>query len=64
MTNVCFAESIKLGQGNRDQLGYHDGLGHISLPSTFVLITKSLYEPSMLKTSTLSYTRGGIIINH
>ena len=32
---------------------YHVGLGHISLPNYFVLIVKSLYEPSMLKTLTL-----------
>ena len=25
MTNVCFAETIKLGHGNRDRLGYHGG---------------------------------------
>ena len=25
MTNVCFAEIIKLGHGNRDRLGYHYG---------------------------------------
>ena len=31
-------------------------LGHISLPNTFVLIAKSLYEPSMLKTSLISFT--------
>ena len=29
---------------------HYVGLGHISLPNTFVLIVKSLYEPSMLKT--------------
>ena len=23
MTNVCFAEAIKLGHGNEDRLGYH-----------------------------------------
>ena len=28
---------------------HHVVLGHISLPNTFVLIAKSLYEPSMLK---------------
>ena len=43
---------------------HYDGLGHISLTNSFVLIDKSLYDPSMLKTSTLSYTRGGIVINH
>ena len=31
------------------------GLGHISLPNSFVLIDKS---------SSLSHTRGGIVINH
>ena len=25
VTNVCFAEAIKLGHGNRDRLGYHGG---------------------------------------
>ena len=25
MTNVCFAEAIKLGHGNGDQLGNQDG---------------------------------------
>ena len=40
------------------------GLGHISLPYSFVLIVKSLYEPSMLKTSSLLHTRGCIVINH
>ena len=25
MANVCFAEPIKLGHGNGDRLGYHDG---------------------------------------
>ena len=43
---------------------YHVGLGHISLPNSFVLIVKSLYEPSMLKTSSLLHTRGCIVINH
>ena len=33
------------------------------MPNPFVLIVKNLYEPSMLKTSTLSHTRGGIVIN-
>ena len=46
-------------------LGVHYvGLGHISLTNSFVLIAKSLYEPSMLKTSTPSHTRGSILINH
>ena len=40
------------------------GLGHISLSNSFVLIVKSLYDPIMLKTSSLSHTRGGIVINH
>ena len=35
---------------------HHVGLGHISLPNSFVLIIKSLYEPSMLKTSLISFT--------
>ena len=39
---------------------HHVGLGHVSLPNIFVLIDKSLYDSSMLKTSTLSHTRGGI----
>ena len=43
---------------------HYVGLGQISLPNSFVLIVKSLYEPSMLQTSTLSHTRGGIVINH
>ena len=43
---------------------HYVGLGHISLPNSFVLIVKSLYEPSMLKTSSLSHTWGGIVINH
>ena len=43
---------------------HHDGLGHISLPNTFVLISKSLYEPSLLKNSSLSYTQDSIVINH
>ena len=30
---------------------HHVGLGHISLPNSFVLIDKSLYEPSPSKTS-------------
>ena len=64
VTNVCFAEAIKLGHGNGDRLGNHDGLGHISLSNTLVLIAKSLYEPRMLKTSSLSHTRGSIVINH
>ena len=25
MTNVCFAEAIKLGHGNGDRLGYYGG---------------------------------------
>ena len=25
ITNVCFAEAIKLGHGNGDRLGYHGG---------------------------------------
>ena len=25
VTNVCFAEAIKLGHGNGDRLGYHGG---------------------------------------
>ena len=40
------------------------GLGHIRLSNSFVLIVKSLCDPSMLKTSSLSYTRGSIVINH
>ena len=32
-------------------LVHHVGLGHISLPNTFVLVDKSLYEPSISKTS-------------
>ena len=43
---------------------HHVGLGHISLPNSFVLIVKSLYEPSMLKTSCLLHTRCCIVINH
>ena len=43
---------------------HYVGLDHISLPNSFVLIDKSLYDPSMLKTSTLSHTRGSIVINH
>ena len=43
---------------------HYVGLGHISLPNSFVLIDKSIYDPSMLKTSSLSHTRGGIVINH
>ena len=43
---------------------HYVGLGHISLPNIFVLIVKSLYDPSILKTSSLSHTRGGIVINH
>ena len=43
---------------------HYVGLGHISLPNSFVLIVKSLYDPSMLKTLTLLHTRGSIIINH
>ena len=43
---------------------HYVGLGHISLTNSFVFIAKSLYEPSMLKTSSLSHTRGGIVINH
>ena len=43
---------------------HYDSLGHISLLNTFVLIDKSLYDPSMLKNSSLSHTRGGIVINH
>ena len=40
------------------------GLGHISLSNSSVLIVKSLCDPSMLKTSSLSHTRGSIVINH
>ena len=43
---------------------HYVGLGHISLPNSFILIDKSLCDPSMLKTSTLSHTRGGIVIAH
>ena len=43
---------------------HYVGLGHINLPNSFVRIDKSLYDPSMLKTSTLLHTRGGIVINH
>ena len=25
VTNMCFVEVIKLGHGNGDRLGYHDG---------------------------------------
>ena len=35
---------------------HHVGLGHISMSNPFVLIVKSLYEPSMLKTSLISFT--------
>ena len=40
------------------------GLGHISIPNSFILIAKSLYEPSRLKTSSLLHTRGCIVMNH
>ena len=43
---------------------HYVGLGHISLPNSFVLIAKSLYDPSMLKTSSFLHTRGCIVINH
>ena len=43
---------------------HYVGLGRISLSNSFGLIAKSLYEPRMLKTSSLSHTRGGIVINH
>ena len=37
---------------------HHVGLGHISLPNSFVLSVKSWYEPSMLTTSSLfTYSR-------
>ena len=70
---ICFASAF---YSNANELYYlysclfhiyrvhHVGLGHISLPNTFVLIVKSLYEPSMLKTTSLSHTQGGIVINH
>ena len=35
---------------------HHVGLGHISMSNPFALIVKSLYEPSMLKTSLISFT--------
>ena len=35
---------------------HHVGLGHISMSNSFALIVKSLYEPSMLKTSLISFT--------
>ena len=35
---------------------HHVGLGHISMSNPFTLIVKSLYEPSMLKTSLISST--------
>ena len=40
------------------------GLGHISIPNSFILIAKSLYEPSRLKTSSLLHARGCIVSNH
>ena len=43
---------------------HHVGLGHISMSNSFALIVKSLYEPSMLKTSSLTHTWGCIVINH
>ena len=43
---------------------HHVGLGHIRMYNSFALIVKSLYEPSMLKISSLSHTRGCIVINH
>ena len=43
---------------------HHVGLGHISMSNSFALIVKSLYEPSILKTSSLLHTRGCIVINH
>ena len=36
---------------------HHVDLGHISTSNSFALIVKSLYEPSMLKTSSLTYSR-------
>ena len=35
---------------------HHVGLGHISMSNPFALIVKSLYEPSMLKTSLMYFT--------
>ena len=35
---------------------HHVGLSHISISNLFVLIIKSIYEPSMLKTSLISFT--------
>ena len=35
---------------------HHVGLGHTSMPNSFVRIVKCLYEPSMLKTSLISIT--------
>ena len=43
---------------------HHVGLGHISMSNSFALIVKSLYEPSMLKTSLILRTRGCVVINH
>ena len=43
---------------------HHVGLGHVSMSNSFALIVKSLYEPSMLKTSSLTHTLGCIVINH
>ena len=43
---------------------HYVGLGHISMPNSFVLIVKSLYKLSMLKTSSLTHTGGCIVINH
>ena len=35
---------------------HHVGLGHISMSNPFAIIVKSLYEPSILKTSFISFT--------
>ena len=43
---------------------HHVGLDHISISNFFALIVESLYELSMLKTSSLLHTRGCIVINH
>ena len=73
VTCICFA-SVFYSDANELYFLYsclfhiywvhHVGLRHISLPNSFVLIVKSLYEPSMLKTSSLLHTQSCIVINH
>ena len=64
---LCFCILLQYKWALLMLISYHCvGLGHISMPNPISLVVKCLDEPSMLKTSPISYThtQGYVVINH